>query len=75
MVVSGFVILGQQAGKRALRACLEQENPTASAIYARNLEVYAPLLESAARRLDIPVSIARRALSGRTARYCPRCQK
>jgi hypothetical protein len=45
----------------ALRGCLEEERPDQAGIYVRNLETYAPLIESAAKRLGIPVRIARRA--------------
>lgn len=47
----------------ALRACFEKSpNDLAKCgIFARNLEAYAPLLESAAQRLQIPVSLAGRA--------------
>lgn len=44
----------------ALRGCLEGM-PESSGIYVRNLEAYAPLIEAAAKRFDIPVRIARRA--------------
>ncbi|WP_144240990.1 PD-(D/E)XK nuclease family protein [Fimbriimonas ginsengisoli] len=45
----------------ALRGCMEEERPDQAGIYVRNLETYAPLIEAAAKRLGIPVRIARRA--------------
>jgi hypothetical protein len=45
----------------ALRGCLEEERPDLAAIYVRNLEEYAPLLEAASKRLGVPVRMARRA--------------
>jgi hypothetical protein len=45
----------------ALRGCLDLETPTSAALYARNLESYAPLIEAAATRLRIPVRVHRRA--------------
>ena len=47
----------------ALRACFEK-SPTDLAkcgIFARNLEAYAPMLEAAAQRLQVPVSLVGRA--------------
>lgn len=45
----------------ALRGCLEEERPDLTAIYVRDLESYAPLIESAAKRLEVPIRMARRA--------------
>ncbi|MGV3616225.1 MAG: PD-(D/E)XK nuclease family protein [Fimbriimonas sp.] len=45
----------------ALRGCLEEERPDLAAIYVRDLEGYAPLIEAAAKRLGVPVRMARRA--------------
>lgn len=44
----------------ALRGCLEVERVDQAAIYVRDLESYAPLIEAASRRLEIPVQMARR---------------
>ncbi len=43
----------------AIRGCLLQ--PDSSAIYVRDLQSYAPLIEAAAKRLGVPVRIHRRA--------------
>lgn len=45
----------------ALRGCLEEERPDLAAIYVRDLESYAPLIESASKRLGVPIRMARRA--------------
>jgi len=45
----------------ALRGCLEEERLDRTAVYVRNLESYAPLIEAAARRLGVEVRVARRA--------------
>jgi ATP-dependent helicase/nuclease subunit B len=42
----------------AIRGCLAK--PESSAIYARDLQAYAPLIEAAAKRLNVPVRIHRR---------------
>ncbi len=44
----------------AIRGCLALESPDDCGIYVRDLESYAPLLESASRRLQIPLRIVRR---------------
>jgi ATP-dependent helicase/nuclease subunit B len=44
----------------ALRGCLEEERPDRVGVYVRDLESYAPLIESAARRLGVPIVMARR---------------
>jgi hypothetical protein len=45
----------------ALRGCSESGELTESAIFVRNLETYAPLIEIAAKRLGVPIRMARRA--------------
>jgi hypothetical protein len=45
----------------ALRGCLEEERPDLAAIYVRDLESYAPLIEAASKRLGVPIRMARRA--------------
>ena len=45
----------------ALRGCLERGEPSDSAIFARNLDTYAPLIEAASKRLGVPIRMARRA--------------
>lgn len=45
----------------ALRACLEQGDLLATGIFVRDLEGYAPLIESAAKRFELPLQMARRA--------------
>lgn len=45
----------------ALRGCLQSGDSGASALFVRNLETYAPLIEAAAKRLDVPLRLARRA--------------
>ena len=45
----------------AIRGCLAEANPEGAGIYVRDLEGYAPLIESVARRFKLPIRIARRA--------------
>ncbi len=45
----------------ALRDCLCRPDSTQCAIYVRDIESYAPLIESAAKRFGVPIQMARRA--------------
>ena len=45
----------------ALRGCLEADDERTVGIYVRGLDTYAPLLESVAARLGVPLSLRRRA--------------
>jgi ATP-dependent helicase/nuclease subunit B len=45
----------------ALRGCLKDDDPEGSALFVRNLETYAPLIEAAAKRLGVPIRLSRRA--------------
>jgi len=44
----------------ALRGCIEDDKVGRSAIYARDLQSYAPLIEAAAKRFGVPIRMARR---------------
>lgn len=44
----------------ALRGALQAERPDRVGLYVRDLESYAPLVETAAKRLGVPVVVARR---------------
>ena len=45
----------------AIRGCIAKDRMDRSGIYVRDLESYAPLIESVAKRLDVPIRMARRA--------------
>ncbi|MEZ0324449.1 MAG: PD-(D/E)XK nuclease family protein [Fimbriimonas sp.] len=45
----------------AIRGCLAQPEPLKCAIYARDLQSYAPLIEAASKRIRVPVRLHRRA--------------
>ncbi len=45
----------------AIRGCMVDGDPSRCGIYVRDLESYSPLLESVAKRLGVPIRMARRA--------------
>lgn len=47
--------------EQAMRRILSYGAPDKSAIFVRNLEAYAPLIEASAKRLGVPIRMARRA--------------